>query len=400
MLRITRTLCLVVTVLLSAAAAFAEPRVFDDAWLKVKRHFYDRKLHGLDWDDVRDRFRPEAEAAQTPAEEYAVIRRMLAELKASHTALIEEDVYRNHFECEMNGKRSRQGGVEIAGTEEGYFVTAVLEGSRADAAGVRKGDRIVRINGASPERSGLLADAGGDAGIPGDPHFFLQVPEAGGYELALQSERGARPRVVRFEPSTTNMIEATRNSARVIESGDRRFGYIHLWHFLSGRIADHFDRAIDGPLRDCDGLVLDIRGRGGNVFVLERVLARLRRKSSWFSRGRRWTRPVVLLIDENSRSAKEIFAHKFKRERLGPVVGRRTPGAVLGSTFFPLADGSVLLLPITDVSMLSDGVRLEGEGVAPTVEVRQPDRWTGGKDLILEEGVRRLHRAILLREAI
>lgn len=386
--------------LLAGVAAVADTSVFDDAWLKVKRNFYDKKLHGVDWDEMRDRYRPEAAAAETRAEEYEVIRRMLAELHASHTALIDGTVYKDHFECEMSGKPSVQAGIEVADIDGEYFVTAVLEGSKADKAGVRKGDHIVRINGDAPEDSDLLADAGGDPGIPGYAHYFLSVPEDHKFTLALQSAEGAKPREISFSASRTNMITASKNSARVIESGTQRLGYIHLWHFLSSDIGRYFDQALAGSLKDCDALILDVRGRGGNMYVAEEVLSHLRKKRTWYYRGKRWTKPVVLLIDENSRSAKEIFAFEFKQEKLGPVVGRKTPGAVLGSYFFELKDGSVLLLPVTDVQSMTGGTRLEGVGVEPTVEVEEPDQYTGGRDLILEEGIHQVKKQIYRRKVI
>ncbi len=386
---------------IALSASAAEPSVFDEAWSTVKRHFYDRDLHGVDWKGMRDRYRPEFDAAETREEGYDVIRRMLGELGASHTALIDGGVFHDHFENEMSGARRRQAAIEISATDEGYFVASVLEGSKAAKAGVHKGDRVLRIDGEKPEESPLLVDAGGDTGIPGDPHFFLRLPEEGeDYELTLQADRRGESRTVSFAPTVTSMISATRQSVRVIEERGERLGYIHLWHVLHNEIANQFEKAIAGPFADCDAMVLDLRGRGGSPIVLERVLASLRKKSSWLRRGKGWRKPVVILIDENSRSAKEILAYKFKKERLGPVVGRKTPGAVLGSNFFPLKDGSMLLLPVMDATGFAGGVRLEGVGVEPTVSVDRPDRWNGGRDFILEEGVHQAIRQILAREPI
>lgn len=388
------------TLIVGVPKAVADTEIFDEAWAKVREKFYDPDLHGVDWEAVRDEYRPQAEAIEGADAEYDVIRRMLGELKASHTTIVSKTVYRDHFECEMNGRKVPQAGVELAQIDGKFFVLSVLEGSHADRAGVRKGDRVLRINGVKPLESGLLLDAGGDPGMPGPAHYFLDVPSDGQYAMALQSSRGESAREVSFEATRTNMVSASGKSVRVLESGDHRLGYIHLWHFLNNDIAGHFDRALAGPFRECDGLVLDIRGRGGNIWVAERVLARLRKRGSTFFRGGRWKKPVVLLIDENSRSAKEIFAWKFRKERLGPVVGRKTPGAVLGCNFFEMKDGSVLLLPVMDVPSLTDGVRLEGVGVEPTVHVTEPDLYSGGRDRILDEGVRQLVRKIQAQDPI
>ena len=71
------------------------------------------------------------------------------------------------------------------------------------------------------------------------------------------------------------------------------------------------------------------------------------------------------------RSGKEILAYGFKKYRLGEVIGTRTEGAVLAATAF-LIGGGLLLLAVQDVHV--DGERLEGVGVAPTIEVQaDPD---------------------------
>ncbi|MBI5369468.1 MAG: hypothetical protein HZA54_20715 [Planctomycetes bacterium] len=370
------------SLLLPAANAAADTGVFDEAWRTIQRRFYDKKLNGLDWKAVREKYRGEAADAEDPAQLHGVIKEMLGELKASHTALIEHEVYRTHYQPEMSGKTTWQAGIEIARRDGGWYVAVAAEGGPAERAGARKGDRVLAINDVAPAESADLEDSGNDCGVPSAPRFYVRVEKGQEASLLLQSTADeASLHVVRFKPERLNMIEASRRSIRVIERDGRQFGYVHLHHFLAQEIGTIFSRAIAGPLADCDGLVLDLRGRGGSPFVMNRVYQDVLR---------RWKKPVVVLIDEGTRSAKEIFAHNFQRARRGLLVGRRTPGAVLGSEFIPLSDGSVMLLPVVDVPMLSGGVRLEGIGVTPDVEVRRPDLLTGGRDLILERGLEAL----------
>ena len=65
--------------------------VFDDVWETVRERYYDPTFHGLDWEMERDRFRPLAASAQTPAELYGVIRSMLSDLKDAHTRVFAPD---------------------------------------------------------------------------------------------------------------------------------------------------------------------------------------------------------------------------------------------------------------------------------------------------------------------
>jgi carboxyl-terminal processing protease len=105
-----------------------------------------------------------------------------------------------------------------------------------------------------------------------------------------------------------------------------------------------------------------------------------------------WDKPLVVLIDGRTRSAKEVFAHAIRSRRLGWLVGERTEGAVLGAAFHPLPDGSVLELPAMEVPV--PGARLEGVGVAPHVRASCPLPYASGADPIFEAGCAVAIRAV------
>jgi carboxyl-terminal processing protease len=81
----------------------------------------------------------------------------------------------------------------------------------------------------------------------------------------------------------------------------------------------------------------------------------------------KWRKPVAMLVNGGTRSGKEVLAYGFKKYRLGEVIGTRTEGAVLAATAFLIGKG-LLLVAVEDVFV--DGERLEGVGVAPTIEVQ------------------------------
>jgi carboxyl-terminal processing protease len=99
----------------------------------------------------------------------------------------------------------------------------------------------------------------------------------------------------------------------------------------------------------------------------------------------RWRKPVVLLINEGSRSGKEVLAFGFKRYGYGRVVGMRSKGDVLAATAFMMSDGSLLELPVQDVRV--DGERLEGVGVAPDIEVPFRPEYAAGNDPQLRRAI-------------
>jgi carboxyl-terminal processing protease len=155
-----------------------------------------------------------------------------------------------------------------------------------------------------------------------------------------------------------------------------------------------------GRLAEADALVWDLRdGWGGaqlsylNVFDRSGpTMALLNRNGERDLIGFRWNRPVVILANEGTRSGKEILAYGLKTRGFGEVVGERTAGAVLAGRAFMLPDDSLLLLAVADV--LVDGERLEGVGVAPSIEVPFELPYSEGRDPQLEEALRLLARGV------
>jgi carboxyl-terminal processing protease len=99
----------------------------------------------------------------------------------------------------------------------------------------------------------------------------------------------------------------------------------------------------------------------------------------------KWRKPVLLLINEGTRSGKEVLAHGFKKYGLGPIVGTRSAGALLAGRAYLLSNGGLLLLAVADVSV--EGERLEGRGVAPLVIVPFDIRYAQGSDPQLEHAI-------------
>jgi carboxyl-terminal processing protease len=98
----------------------------------------------------------------------------------------------------------------------------------------------------------------------------------------------------------------------------------------------------------------------------------------------------VVLVDEGTRSGKEVVTYALKRHGV-PVVGTRTAGALLAAQGFLLSDGSLLVLAVSDVRL--DGERLEGQGVAPDIEVPFPLPYAAGHDPQLEAALAELAHA-------
>ncbi|NJO33583.1 MAG: hypothetical protein HC869_10955 [Rhodospirillales bacterium] len=101
----------------------------------------------------------------------------------------------------------------------------------------------------------------------------------------------------------------------------------------------------------------------------------------------RWRRPVVVLVDEGTRSGKEVIAYGLQRQDI-TLVGQRTAGALLGGRGFLLDDGSLLVLAVSDVRV--EGQRLEGIGVMPDLLVPFPLPYAAGRDPQLDAALMQL----------
>ena len=149
---------------------------------------------------------------------------------------------------------------------------------------------------------------------------------------------------------------------------------------------------------DRDGLIVDVRGnRGGNVSGL--LLQKLARRRIGYS-FTRWgapqpyphespAGPLVGLTNEMAGSDGDIFSHAFKLMRLGPLVGKRTWGGVIGiRPRHRLADGTITTQPEFSHFFDDVGWRLENYGTDPDIEVdNAPQDYREGKDRQLERAI-------------
>jgi carboxyl-terminal processing protease len=377
---------------------------FDQVWEFVRDRFYDPHLNGLDWQEERARCGPQAASARSREEAAAVINAMLAKLGASHTHFYTPDdpayyqladifvfalEHRGLERVFPRGDVSYPGiGVFTEGDNQGrIFVTGAIEGAPAHEAGVLLGDEIVSVD----DRPFHPVDS--FRGKVGQP-----------VSLQIRRTSGATPIAIRISPADLHpnemFLQGLKASARVIASGAAKIGYVRVWSYASRRIQSALeDLMSEGPLKDADALVWDLRGGWGGAQPEYLDLFNPRAPTMKIT-GRngetgfvdvKWRKPVAMLINEGTRSGKEVLAYGFKEYRLGELIGHRTEGAVLAATAFLIGDDGLLLLAVEDV--LVDGKRLEGVGVTPTIEVPFDWRYAAGGDPQLDRAVQVLARA-------
>lgn len=378
------------TLFLASPAAASEETLatFDACVRHVRSAPYFQSRLDLDWSAIVREWRPRADAARPGPELRELLNAMLAELDASHTAVLDRSIYQGMVR-ELSGRPTPTFGALLDEMEPGrLFVRALYELGPAERAGLRIGDEIVAVEGRAALQCPQVADAGYDPS-PDRMRLFVLAPRPEGERLdvSIRSRPDERPRRVTIESQETSGLESGRRSVRAVKREGRTIGVIHLWMVARGTgelLAD----AIRGELSRCDALVVDLRGRGGLSDEIGAILAPFRRARSGSARSGApiWRRPVVFLIDERTRSAKEILAWHVREERLGPLVGERTEGAVLGAGFFRLPGDLYLEIGMMEVPV-GDGLSLEGIGVGPTHPVARAGPFAAGLDPILEAGL-------------
>lgn len=265
-----------------------------------------------------------------------------------------------------------------------WFIIGVLPQGPADQAGLLAGDEVVAIAGRPIEPVAALAGTAGQKVVL----TIRRQPQAPTMDVTIVP-RKIQP-VAAFQ-------EALRASARVIERGPARIGYLRVWAWTGDEMSAELRGAIGELNRQkLTGFILDIRdGWGGappwDLGIFNRqipVLESRDRKGKVLRLDSQIRVPAVLLINGGSRSGKEVIAYGAKKHGLARLVGEKTAGAVLPGTPFCLDDGALLYLAVASNTV--DGESLEGRGVAPDVTVPFDVRHAAGRDPQLEAAVSEL----------
>ncbi|GMT97705.1 S41 family peptidase [Corallococcus caeni] len=304
----------------------------------------------------------------------------LAELKASHTAYYPKEspghaevssifqVFLKQQNVEATGI-----GVDVRETPDGFFVRHVFADGPGAKAGLLRGDRLVTVEGK-----------------PFHPWHAFTNRAGRATRLTVERVKGAAPLSLTVTPRRMNprkeWLAVQKASGQVVERQGRRVAYQHVYACTGEEYQQALEEELQDAFADADALVIDFRdGWGGcnpafvNLFNPQvPVLANTGRDGKTQPYAPSWRKPVVLLVNGNSRSGKELVAFAMKRHKLATLVGERTAGAVLGGGPQRLSNGDLLYLAVMDVT--ADGERIEGVGVPVDVEVPDALPYAAGAD--------------------
>ncbi|MEP1033614.1 S41 family peptidase [Ekhidna sp.] len=374
-------------------------QIFTDAWRMERDYFYDKNMHGVDWDAMHAKYLPLVNRVTTRNELSDLIGRFVGELSALHTSVRGGDTRsddKNISVANLGGMFTRD---ESAG---GYRIDYIYkvdpdypdEKSPLDDPylDVKEGDIITSVNG----RGALSANDIGEL-----------IRNQVGKQVRLAVKRGSSVRDIIVTPIGSSFNLRYRdweygNRKYVDQQSQSKIGYLHLRAMGSNDINQFYREFY--PVFNRQGLIIDVRYNwGGNIdsFILEKLL----RKAWMYWKGRSgepyWNMPysfrghLAVLVNENTYSDGEAFADGFRALGLGQTIGTRTWGGEIWlSSVNRLSDGGLARAPMFGV--YGDGEwRIEGRGFEPDIEIDNlPNATFNGSDAQLDKAIEHLMQKI------
>jgi tricorn protease len=369
---------------------------YAEAGRLIRDYFWAPDMCGVDWPAILDQYRPLVERVATPDEFADLLREVLGELGTSHAYVA--PARRNEGPPHYQRPIGLLGADFQHGKDGTWSVVRILPGESSDSkarsplagTGIREGAVLTHIDGRPVDPDAgpypLLAGAGGTTveltfarpGRRGAPRRVAVVP--------LIDERPLRYQ---------HWVAKRRAVVRQLSGG--RCGYLHIPD-MGGSGWAQFNRDLRMEVA-YDALLVDVRGNaGGHIseLVIEKLtrtilgwdLTRNAQPVSYTSNAPRG--PVVAIADEATSSDGDMITAAFKLLGIGPVVGSRTWGGVVGMTGrHKLGDGTVITVPMNAAYFDAYGWSVENHGVDPDIDaLRTPLDWAEGRHGQMEVAVR------------
>ena len=394
---LTFSVCLILVIVSSATAEITPCSyldLFEEIVNIVEGNFYNPNQIAQAFPAIKANYRIRLAHISSQKAFSNLVNTMLGELNASHTYYLTPEDYEYYQLCALFSKipeiSNLFGGKEVLyptvgiltqALDDQEYIVSVLAGSVAENAGLLQGDEILSVNDK-----------------PYTPISSFRSSIGKDVVFKIRRRELTKPFTIAMKPVNVNpkqeLLEAQKNSIRIIEWEGTRIGYVHIYSYAGYEYHQELlDALMWGKLKEADALIIDLRyGLGGagpsylNIFNKNiPILKMYSRDGTETVFDSQWRKPAVYLVNAFSRSGKELLAFGARKYHLATVIGERTPGHALGGRLFPLSNGDALFLAVQ--SCLIDGVNLEGIGVPPDIEVPFDVRYSAGHDAQLEKAI-------------
>ena len=371
-------------------------QIFNEVWRRYRDWFYVSNMHGYDWVALREQYKPLLKYVSHRSDLNYVISEMIAELTIQHAYIDGGDFQvpprprsglpGARFELDVQAGRYRISKIFSGENEEDIYRSPLTEvGVNANV-----GDYVLAIDGEELKATD-------------DPYRLLRNKADNPVLLTLNKTPSLQgSRTVSYRPITDegNLIYLdwiNTNREKVTKATGGRVGYIHIPDMGANGIRE-FIKWYYPQLRK-EALIVDVRANGGGN-VSRMLIERLRRKLLALNYSRTnddastypdgvFIGPMVALLDQNSASDGDIFPAMFREAGLGPLIGKRSWGGVVGITNRgQLIDGGTVNVPESGFASKNGEWIIEGYGVDPDIEVdNDPQSVINGKDPQLERAI-------------
>lgn len=368
-------------------------QLFMDAWRIQRDYFYDKNMHGVDWNGVKTKYLKMLEGAANRNDVGFIIGEMIGELNASHTYNSGGDLERSKY------KSTGYLGINWVSDGKYYKVGKIIKGASWDAEvrspldqsgiKIKEGDYILAVNGIQ-----ITTDQ--------EPFAYFDGLSNTTVELTYNSKpefAGAKKAIVKTmddESRLRNLAWIENMRSHVEKSTNGEVGYIYVPSTgLDGQ--NELMRMFNAQI-DKKALIIDERFNNGGQ-IPDRFIEMLDRKPLvyWATRdGESWKwppsghfGPKVMLINGWSGSGGDAFPDYFKKRGLGPLIGTRTWGGLIGISGAPqLIDGGSVTPPTFRMYNLDGTWFKEGHGVDPDIVVDEDlGAFSKGVDVQLDRAI-------------
>lgn len=371
-------------------------QIFDETWRQMRDFFYAGQMHGTDWDKVYKRYAQLIPFVNHRSDLTYIIGEMIGELNVGHA-------YSQNGE-HPQAQKVLMGltGAEFSKDKSGYFrVDKVIAGANwsketrspftMPGSEVKEGEYILAINGVSlRDYDNINELLVGTAGVVTEFEVNSKPETTGSRKILIE------PLADESSLRYYNWVEG--NIKKVNDATNGEVGYIHIPDMGVAGLNEFVKHYY--PQLTKKALIIDDRGNGGGN-VSPMIIERLQRTITYFTMHTNQEKgsvnpvgtfdgPKVLLVNEYSASDGDLFPYRFKFNKLGTVIGRRTWGGVVGySGQVPVVDGGSIVTPsYAPFAADGSGWIIEGEGVHPDIELfNDPYKEFNGEDEQLNKAI-------------
>jgi len=352
-------------------------QIFNEAWRQMRDFYFAPNMSGVDWEKVRRNYAQLVPYVNHRADLTYILGEMIGELSTGHTYVGGGEM--PHAERIKTGLLGAK--IERDPVSKYYRIVKILRGQNWDntlrsplteiGVNAKEGDYIIAVNGKpATEINNIYESLVGTVGKQVTLTLNGEPKEEGSHETVVV------PTGDEHELYYFNWVQT--NIDKVSKATNGRVGYVHIpdmgFHGLNEFVKYYY------PQLTKEALIVDVRGNGGG-FVSPMIIERLDRQIAMIDIARNTSfsadpsgtmvGPKVMLLDEFSASDGDIVAYRFKQYKIGPVIGKRSWGGVVGIRgTLPFLDGGFLNKPeFSRYDIEGKEWIMEGHGVDPDIVV-------------------------------